>query len=151
MAGFSASVERWHPFTHNLRYALLLQDLGRLDEAELLCRECLEIERKTLGPEHPEVAISLNNLGKLLRSQGRLDEAEPLFRQSLEIRRKALRPEHAEVGSSLNNPSMLLQAAEKRAADEAAQNLPERPDLALEEYDHPPQPTRVWQSQKSPR
>ena len=102
---------------------MLLQDLGRLDEAELLCRECLEIERKTLGPEHPEVATSLNNLGKLLRSQGRLDEAEPLFRQSLEIRRKALRPEHADVGSSLSNPSMLLQAAEKRAADEAAQNL----------------------------
>ena len=63
----------------------LLQSTGRLQEAELLFRESLELRRKALGAEHPDVGTSLNNLGVLLQDQGRLDEAEPLFRQSLEI------------------------------------------------------------------
>ena len=43
-----------------------------------------------LGPEHPDVAASLNSMGDLYNTQGRYAEAEPLFRRTLAIREKAL-------------------------------------------------------------
>jgi tetratricopeptide (TPR) repeat protein len=49
---------------------------------------------KALGPEHPNVATSLNNLAALYKAQGRYAEAEPLYRRALEIWEKALGPEH---------------------------------------------------------
>jgi tetratricopeptide (TPR) repeat protein len=39
-------------------------------EAEDLSRQSLQIRRKVFGPEHPEVAINLNNLGYILRRRG---------------------------------------------------------------------------------
>ena len=60
--------------------------MGRLEDAEPLLRESLEIMRKALGAEHPIVGASLNNMGTLLKALGRLEEAEPLLRQSLEIK-----------------------------------------------------------------
>ena len=41
----------------------------------LLCPQ-LRTFQKTLGPEHPNVAQSLNNLAELYRAQGRYGEAE---------------------------------------------------------------------------
>jgi Tetratricopeptide repeat len=38
---------------------------------------------KSYGPEHPNVATSLNNLAELLRDTNRLTEAEPLYRRAL--------------------------------------------------------------------
>ncbi|CAN5550420.1 hypothetical protein BH11ARM2_BH11ARM2_15950 [soil metagenome] len=37
------------------------------------------------GVNHPNVARSLNNLGRLLKNMDRLSEAEPLMRRSLSI------------------------------------------------------------------
>ena len=52
-------------------------------------KRALAIREKALGPEHPDVAISLNNLALLLlRHQGRYAEAEPLYKRALAIRRK---------------------------------------------------------------
>ena len=45
---------------------------------ELLHQRALAIREKTLGPEHPHVATSLNNLAALYRAQGRYAEAEPV-------------------------------------------------------------------------
>lgn len=42
---------------------------GKYAEAEPLYRRALAIQEKTLGPEHPKVAASLNNLAGVLRSQ----------------------------------------------------------------------------------
>ena len=39
-----------------------------------------------LGPHHPDVAMSLNNIADLYRDRGELAEAEPLLKRSLEIR-----------------------------------------------------------------
>ena len=36
-----------------------------------------------LGPDHPDVAQSLNNLGNLYNAQGRYREAEPLLQRSI--------------------------------------------------------------------
>ncbi len=50
-----------------------------------------------MGPAHPYVARSLNNLADLYRMQGRYAEAVPLYRRALEIVRKALEPAHPHV------------------------------------------------------
>ena len=42
--------------------ALLLQDQGKLSEAETLYREALEVKRRTLGATHPSTLTSINNL-----------------------------------------------------------------------------------------
>ena len=89
---------------------MLLQDMGRLQDAEPLLRESLAISRKALGEEHADVGTSLNNLGLLLQDMGRFEDAEPLYRGSLEIWRKTLGEEHQNVGQSLNNLGSLMKA-----------------------------------------
>ena len=59
-----------------------LQALGKYDEAEPLCREALEVRRKTLGSRAPDTLASINNLGMLLKAKGDLAAAEPLFREA---------------------------------------------------------------------
>jgi tetratricopeptide (TPR) repeat protein len=71
-------------------------------EAELLCERALAIREKTLGPDHPDVAHSLNNLADLYRKQGKYAEAEPLYNRALAIREKTLGLDHPDVASSLN-------------------------------------------------
>ncbi|MEL7353681.1 MAG: tetratricopeptide repeat-containing protein [Cyanobacteria bacterium P01_A01_bin.116] len=83
--------------------ANLYESQGRYEEAEPLYLQDLEMSRKLLGEEHPDVATSLNNLANLYRSQGRYEEAEPLYIQALEQRRKLLGEEHPSVATSLNN------------------------------------------------
>lgn len=45
--------------------AVLHGNLGHYAEAEPLYRRALVIAEKALGPEHPDVATSLNNLATL--------------------------------------------------------------------------------------
>ena len=59
-------------------------------EVEPLFKRALVIAEKALGPVHPRVATSLNNLAILYLAQGRYAEAEPLLTRSLAIREKAL-------------------------------------------------------------
>jgi tetratricopeptide (TPR) repeat protein len=66
--------------------------------------------QKTLGPNHPDVAVLLGNLAGLNRAQGRYADAEPLFKRALKIREKALGPDHPEVAVSLNDLADLYRA-----------------------------------------
>ena len=75
----------------------MLQTTNRLAEAEPLMRRALAIDEKSFGPEHPNVAISLNNLAQLLQATNRLAEAEPLMRRALAIDEKSFGPEHPNV------------------------------------------------------
>jgi hypothetical protein len=43
--------------------------------------DALAIDEKSFAPDHPNVALSLNNLAELLRETYRLAEAEPLSRK----------------------------------------------------------------------
>src|SRR4051794_35361019 len=75
----------------------------RYDDAVALAREALTLREKALGPEHLDVAASLNTLGRLYDNQGRYAETEPLYRRSLAIRERALGPDHPDLARSLNN------------------------------------------------
>jgi len=49
--------------------AMLFHDQGKLDEAEPLFREALEVRRRTLGDTHPNTLANINNLGLLLKAR----------------------------------------------------------------------------------
>ena len=117
--------------------ALELYKAGRYSEAIPLMQRSLAAREKALGPNHPEVADSLNNLALLYDDQGRYGDAEPLYKRSLAIREKALGPDHPDVAESLNNLAGLYKA-QGRYAD--AEPLYKR-SLAIRERtlgsDHP--------------
>ena len=94
-------------------HATILWRMGRYPEAEPLFRNALAIGEKTLGPNHPNVAIQLNNLANLLQDQGKYDEAEPLYRRALAIHEKVLGPNHPNVATQLNNLASLFYAQGK--------------------------------------
>jgi tetratricopeptide (TPR) repeat protein len=67
----------------------VLQEEGKLREAEKLYREALAVEVKLFGKDDYGVGGTLGGLGRTLAGQGRLDEAESLLRQSVVIQREA--------------------------------------------------------------
>ncbi|MGH9842915.1 MAG: tetratricopeptide repeat protein [Blastocatellia bacterium] len=83
-------------------FASLLRAV-KYDEALPLAERALEIREKMLGPEHIDVATSLNNLAELYRGKGDFAKAGPLYQRALAIREKAFGPDHPNVAVSLSN------------------------------------------------
>jgi Tfp pilus assembly protein PilF len=77
--------------------------------ARPLFERALTIYEKALGPEHPNTAMILNNVGLLLVTQRDLAGARLLYARALAIYEKALGAEHPDTATSLNNLAMLLQ------------------------------------------
>ena len=95
-------------FTGSLNgLALLYDSQGRYNDAEPLYLQSLDIRKRQLSNDHPDVATSLNNLAQLYYSQGRYNDAEPLLLQSLDIRKRQLGNDHPHVAQSLNNLAQL--------------------------------------------
>ena len=88
--------------------AVSLMLAGDYATAEPLLRRALAIDEKSLGPDHPTVAIRLNNLAVLLPMKGDYAGAEPLYRRALAIDEKALGPDHPDVARDLNDLAELL-------------------------------------------
>ncbi len=90
---------------------------GNYPEAEkkfLAARE----QAHEFGPDHPDVATSLNGLAEVYRAQGRYAEAEPLYKRALTNQEKALGPDHPYTATSLNNLAALYQAQGRYAEAE---------------------------------
>jgi tetratricopeptide (TPR) repeat protein len=103
--------------------------------------EALAFREQALGPDHANVAISLNNLAVVYRAQGRYAEAEPLHKRALAISEKVLGPEHPTVAIRLNNLAGLYQDQRRYVEAEPlykralaiGENVlgPEHPDVAI--------------------
>jgi CHAT domain-containing protein/Tfp pilus assembly protein PilF len=87
-----------------------LYEKGRYNEAIPLAQRALAIRENALGPEHPDTAKSLNNLGELYRAAGAYGQAEPLLKRALVIREKVLGPEHPDTATTLTNLGLLYRA-----------------------------------------
>ncbi len=72
-------------------------------------KRALAIDGHSFGPDHPNVAIHLNNLAALLQDTNRLSEAEPLYRRALAIDEQSFGPDHPNATIHLNNLAALLQ------------------------------------------
>jgi tetratricopeptide (TPR) repeat protein len=80
-----------------------LYQRGEFDRGVLLAKKALEIAESTVGPDHPTVATSLNNLASFYRARNQYAEAEPLLGRALAIREKTLGPEHLDVARALHD------------------------------------------------
>ena len=82
---------------------------GNYDRAMTVAKKALSVAEQNTGPDHPNVAESLNNLGELYNTKGDYAQAEPLIKRSLTIREKALGSNHPDVAESLHSLAELYQ------------------------------------------
>ena len=71
---------------------------------------------KALGPDHPDIALSLNNLGYLLQAQGDSPARGRSYERALAICEKALGPDHPDTArASTTSPLCFRPRATSRA------------------------------------
>ncbi|HEX4330435.1 MAG TPA: CHAT domain-containing tetratricopeptide repeat protein [Burkholderiales bacterium] len=70
-------------------------------EAETLYRRALAIQEKQLGPNHPALAATLNNLAVLLAGRGMYPDAEAMHKRAIAIAEKSLGPNHPDTAAML--------------------------------------------------
>ena len=85
-----------------------LRSEGKLDEASSTLSEALRIQEKVLGPSHPRVAGTLNELGKIAQRRGHLDEAERDLMRAVEIYKSAYNGKHYYIGVAESNLAGVL-------------------------------------------
>lgn len=95
--------------------AKLLVLIGDRSGAQMYYEQALAIRRSALGEQHPDTAISLNNLGDLHKEMRNLPGARTYYEQALAIRRAVLSEQHPDTATSLNNLGALLQKMGDRA------------------------------------
>jgi tetratricopeptide (TPR) repeat protein len=74
-----------------------------------LLEQVLTIQEKLLGPEHPDLSQTLNNLGVLRHTQGRHDEAEAFYQWALEICETHRDPLNQDAANLVQNYAAFLQ------------------------------------------
>lgn len=79
------SVGRDHPekASHLISLGAVLQNTGRLDEAEAAFREALAIETRILGADHPVISMTLTHLAELAREKKDFATGVELYREAL--------------------------------------------------------------------
>jgi len=108
----------------------ILQDLGRLEEAEQHYGRTLRMLQSQFGPDDPDLVFALNNLGGLMMVRGRLSEAARLRERSLEMRERNYPAADPVVLRAIENLAA-VRLAQKQYAE--AQRLFERARKAWEE------------------
>ncbi len=76
-------------------------ELGLYPEASQQLERALDLQRQTLGPEHPDTLKSMNSLAIVFYSEGKYAQAEALGSQTLEIRRRVLGSDHPDTLRSM--------------------------------------------------
>jgi len=81
-------------------YGNLLRQQGRPERAESLLVEALDIQQKSLGPDHRDLSNTLRILGTVLSQEGRFDEALPMLERSVDIARRSYGEHHRLVAEA---------------------------------------------------
>ena len=76
---------------------------GDYASAEQLLREAASLQEASLGPLHPDLANTLNNLGVVCEMTEKPVDAEQCFRRACAIATEVLRPDHPFVATSRKN------------------------------------------------
>jgi eukaryotic-like serine/threonine-protein kinase len=72
------------------------------------------LRRQHLGPEHPDVLLSTNNLAHAYQEAGKLDLALRLYEETLKLRKAKLGPQHPDTLMSMSNLAAAYDGAGKR-------------------------------------
>jgi hypothetical protein len=78
-------------------------EAGDYASAESHLRAAIAVQEATLGPGHPDLANTLNNLGVVSERAGHSAEAEHSYRRAYAVARAALAPDHPFVVTSARN------------------------------------------------
>ncbi len=76
---------------------------GEFPRAEQLLREGLRLQEAALGPAHPHIASTMNNLAVVCETLGQLDDAERFYRRATAVASAALPADDPLVTTSLAN------------------------------------------------
>ncbi len=125
-------------------------DLGLYDRALPLEQQALQLRRAQLGSHDPEIADSLDQLGRIYTEKADYAAAEPLLRDALMLRTQNLPADDPSIIDSLGNLGQLLQdrgdfagadgpfrealaASERRFGTDAAETAHQLDNLATNE------------------
>jgi tetratricopeptide (TPR) repeat protein len=76
---------------------------GKLEEAEKLYVETLELEKQVFGPEDRITLATMSNLGAALAGRRKLEDAEKLLKETLEIQQRVHGEGHRETLKTMMN------------------------------------------------
>ncbi|HYI00107.1 serine/threonine-protein kinase, partial [Hyalangium sp.] len=120
--------------------SVLLQETGRYPEAWEKATRALALWEKALGPEHPNVASSLQQLSSITWWMGKYPQALEYAERALALKMKALGPEHPDVAKVMKTSAAALrdlgryEEARQRFEQVLALQVkilgPEHPDVA---------------------
>jgi len=121
--------------------AMYLRGRADFSGARALNERALKIDETSYGPDHPTVAIHVNNLGSVLQDLGELAEARKHFERALKIDEASYGPDHPTVAIRVNNLGLVLkdlgELAEARKHYERALKItessygPDHPNVAI--------------------
>ncbi len=117
-----------------LASVLFAQDKTR---AATLYRTALDINRDTLGGDHPHIAMDLHNLAVVLQAQGDLQAAEPLYAQSAELLQRLFGDAHPHTLDAMANYGRFLHQRGDLAHAERVLNTVVENDRRARGPDHP--------------
>ena len=86
---------------------------GRYDEVGALYNRLLEVSRKLLGNEHPNVVNILNKWAKNLTDQRNYEEAAKLYEESLEISKSIFQEKHPSIANNIGNLAFVYESLER--------------------------------------
>ena len=127
----------WEAREHGpvLQAAEKAAEAGNYASAEKLLREGARLQETSLGPRHPDLANTLNNLGIVCEMTGKPDDAEQYFRRAVSIARTSLAADHPFVATSQKNLRDFCEARGKVVEPAPEVELPAPPP----EVQPPPQ------------
>jgi len=123
------------------RLGIYLSVSAQFSAARASFERALAVNEAACGPDHPEVAATLNNLGNVQRQLGELSAARASFERALAINVAANRSDHPDVAIIFSNLGCVqrqlgeLSAAratlERALAINEAANRSDHPDVAI--------------------
>jgi serine/threonine protein kinase/tetratricopeptide (TPR) repeat protein len=88
--------------------ARVYMDLAKYDKAEPMMRQEIDLRRKLVRTNDPQLAISLGDLGILLARRGKYADAEAIDREALTMNQRLLGDENPATINALGNLAIAL-------------------------------------------
>ncbi|CAF4181824.1 unnamed protein product, partial [Rotaria sordida] len=125
---------------YNHQLGWIYDSMGDYSQALSYYEKSLDIKKKTLPPNHPDLAPSYLNIGTVYDNMGEYSKALSSYERSLEIQKIALPPNHPDLASSyqgiglvydnMGEYSKALSSYERSLEIQKIALPPNHPDLA---------------------
>src|ERR1700730_2285193 len=105
--GLYAQESRWNGLNQQM---VEFYRNGRYADGIPVASEAEKVAEATFGPNHPNVANSLNNLAEMYRPLGRYAEAKPLYERALRIEEATVGVDSPLVAATVINMGEMYRA-----------------------------------------